>query len=361
MGGILVSDLMQIQSHKGIYTVEFDDACIERFAEWDFDTTHFIVDRKVAQLYQEQLRTVLGAPSVLLLDALETNKSVEKLPDYVEFLVDKKIRRNHTLVAIGGGIIQDITSFLAATILRGVEWVFYPTTLLSQADSCIGSKSSINCRGSKNIIGTFTPPQKIYLSTTFLTTLELRELNSGVGEMLKVHAIAGPNHFQSIASEYEALFSNAEIMMQRIRSSLEVKKEYIEKDEFDKGSRLIFNYGHSFGHAIESATNFEIPHGIAVSIGCDMANYCSARMGVSNENIWKDMHPTFRKNYQGYESVDIPFEPFISALAKDKKNEGSDSFSLIFPDQEANIFKDSYPNNPTLRGYFQDFLTMSKN
>ena len=352
-----MSDLMGVQSHKGPYTVEFDDACIEGFAQWDLNKTHFIVDRKVVQLYPELLQPVLEAPSVFLLDALETNKSLEKLPEYVESLVNKKIRRNHMLVAIGGGIMQDITSFLAATILRGVEWIFYPTTLLSQADSCIGSKSSINCRGSKNILGTFTPPQKIYLSTRFLSTLALRELKSGVGEMLKVHAIAGPHDFQSIASEYEALFSNSEMMMKRIRRSLEIKKDYIEKDEFDKGPRLIFNYGHSFGHAIESATNFEIPHGIAVSIGCDMANYCAYRLGISTETIWKSMSPTFKANYQGYETVDIPFDSFLSALGKDKKNVGSDSFSLILPDQEANIFKDSYSNSPILRGYFQEFLT----
>ena len=352
-----MSELMEIKSHKGTYTVDFDDACIERFAEWDLDKTHFIVDRKVAQLYLEQLQTVLEAPSVLLLDALETNKSVEKLPEYVDFLVNKKIRRNHMLVAIGGGIMQDITSFLAATILRGVEWTFYPTTLLSQADSCIGSKSSINCRGSKNILGTFTPPQKIYLSTRFLSTLALRELKSGVGEMLKVHAIAGPHDFQSIATDYDDLFSDSKMMMKRIRRSLDIKKEYIEKDEFDKGPRLIFNYGHSFGHAIESATNFEIPHGIAVSIGCDMANYCAYRLGISTESNWKNMSNTFKANYDGYETMDIPFDSFLSALGKDKKNVGSDSFSLILPDQEANIFKDSYSNDRILREYFQEFLT----
>jgi 3-dehydroquinate synthase len=352
---------MEVQSHKGIYTVVFDDACIERFAGYDLETTHFIVDRKVAQLYSEQLQTVLEAPSVLILDALETNKSVENLPDYIEFLVGKNIRRNHTLVAIGGGIMQDITSFLAATLLRGIEWIFFPTTLLSQADSCIGSKSSINCRGTKNILGTFTPPQKIYLSTCFLRTLELSELKSGVGEMLKVHAIAGPRDFQSIAWDFDALFSNSEMMMKRIRRSLEIKKDYIEKDEFDKGPRLIFNYGHSFGHAIESATNFEIPHGIAVSIGCDMANYCAYRLGISTETIWKSMSPTFKANYQGYETKEIPFEPFLSALGKDKKNIGKDSFSLILPDQKAKIFKGSYQNSSKLLGIFEDFLTKLKN
>ena len=135
--------------------------------------------------------------------------------------------------------MQDITSFLAATLLRGVKWVYYPTTLLSQADSCIGSKSSINCRGSKNILGTFTPPQKIIVFTDFLKTLKLRELKSGVGEMLKVHVIAGPSEFKSIASDYKVLFTNSKKMMYRIRRSLEIKKEYIEKDEFDKGPRLV--------------------------------------------------------------------------------------------------------------------------
>ena len=178
--------------------------------------------------------------------------------------------------------------------------------------------------------------------------------------MLKVHAIAGPHDFQCIATDYEDLFYESEIMMKRIRRSLEIKKDYIEKDEFDKGPRLIFNYGHSFGHAIESATNFEIPHGIAVSIGCDMANYCAYRLGISTEAIWKSMSPTFKANYQGYETVDIHFDPFLSALGKDKKNVGSDSFSLILPDQEANIFKDSYSNSPILCGYFKEFLTGSK-
>jgi len=138
------------------------------------------------------------------------------------------------------------------------------------------------------------------------------------------------------------------MMLQRIRRSLEIKKEYIEKDEFDNGSRLIFNYGHSFGHAIESATNFEIPHGIAVSIGCDMANYCAYRLGISTEAIWKSMSPTFKANYQGYETVKIHFDSFLSALGKDKKNEGSNLFSLILPDKKANVFKDSYPNNQKL-------------
>jgi len=351
---------MKIQSHQGPYYVEFVDDFIKQFKNWDFGRSHFIVDRKVAQLYSEQLKPVLEAPSVLLLEANEENKSLENLSDYVEFLVNNKIRRDHTLVAIGGGIMQDITSFLATTMLRGLDWCFFPTTLLAQSDSCIGSKSSINCRGTKNILGTFKPPKQIYLSTNFLATLKLEELKSGVGEMLKVHAIAGPSDFLLISTEYNELFSSSKILLKTIRRSLEIKKKFVEKDEFDQGSRLVFNYGHSFGHAIEAATNFAIPHGIAVSIGCDMANYCASRLGVSNEKIWGSMSNTFRKNYQGYEAINIPFELFISALDKDKKNIGKGSFSLILPNQKAKLFRDSYSNNLALRGIFKDFFAVLK-
>ena len=162
-----MSELMEIQSHKGIYTVEFDNACIERFAEWDFDTTHFILDRKVAQLYPEQLQTVLDAPSVLLLDALETNKSLEKLPDYVEFLVDKRIRRNHKLVAIGGGIMQDITSFLAATLLRGIEWIFFQPPYCLRQIVVLAQKAPSIAVARKIFLALLLLPKKYIYQPTF--------------------------------------------------------------------------------------------------------------------------------------------------------------------------------------------------
>ena len=139
-----------------------------------------------------------------------------------------------------------------------VEWNFVPTTLLSQADSCIGSKSSINCNNVKNVLGTFTPPKNVLIYSEFLKTLQLREIKSGIGEMLKVHAISGVDDFNSIKKVYKDLFKKQDIMLNKIYKSLIIKKKFIEIDEFDKGPRNIFNYGHSFGHAIERATNFKI-------------------------------------------------------------------------------------------------------
>jgi 3-dehydroquinate synthase len=359
MEDLLVSDeSMVIESHKGKYGVTFckDGAkyLVENLPEKNY---HIIIDRRVAELYSDELKPILDHSSVLQIEAFERNKSLEIMPNYVAHLVNRQIRRNDILIAIGGGIIQDITCFLAATLLRGVDWYFYPTTLLAQADSCIGSKSSINCGDSKNLLGTFTPPNRVIIGRNFLKTLDNRDVRSGVGEMLKVHGIAGIEAFDKIATEYDKLLVDAKTMQFFIRRSLDIKKEYIEIDEFDRGPRNIFNYGHSLGHAIEAATNFYIPHGIAVTIGLDMANWLSPQIGEGDVRNYNRMHNTLFSNYRGFEDVNIPIDLFMSALEKDKKNIGKGEVTLILPDAQAKIRKGRYINNKTLKTLCHEYLT----
>src|SRR4051812_36329253 len=248
MGGSPVFDSLTIQSHKGPYTAHFGNAIPPTIGAAPSGKTHVIVDEKVARAHAARLKAVLDCGSVLPIEANEDNKSIERIPDYVNHLVGKKIRRGDVLLGIGGGIIQDITCFLAATLLRGVDWDFYPTTLLAQADSCIGSKRSINVGKVKNIFGTFTPPRPNIIGHDVLKSLHEMDLRSGVGEMLKVHIIDGPASFDQIAQDYEKLFRDTSCMRGYIRSSLEIKKRMIEEDEFDLGVRNVLNYGHSFGH-----------------------------------------------------------------------------------------------------------------
>ena len=333
---------MVIQSHVGPYTVHFDEDGLDRLNASCPGDAHFIIDRRVAELYRDHIDRILASPSVLLIDATEAAKSLDRFPAYVQHLVGCKLRRDHSLIAIGGGIIQDITCFLAATLLRGVAWRFYPTTLLAQSDSCIGSKSSINCGDAKNIMGTFTPPTEVTICTRLLDTLDERDLRSGVGEMLKVHAIAGPQAFDQLARDYDRLFTDRPVMITAIRRALEIKQSFIERDEFDRGPRLIFNYGHSFGHAIEAATDFAVPHGIAVTIGMDLANWTSWQLGIGGEQHFRRMHPTLAKNYRGFENTTVPLQPFLSALSKDKKNSAAGTATLILPDSDGRIFKGAY-------------------
>jgi len=348
-----------IQSHRGPYTLSFDEDALTSVNLSALDSRHFIVDEKVAGLYAQELRGVLSSASVLRIEATEENKSLDKFPAYVEQLVAQGVRRGHLLVAIGGGIIQDITCFLAATLLRGLEWHFYPTTLLAQADSCIGSKSSINVGKIKNVLGTFTPPRQITISTRVLTTLDDRDVRSGVGEMLKVHGIDGPASFDCIAADYPRLTTDGETLRRYIRRSLEIKRAIIEQDEFDRGIRNVMNYGHSFGHAIESATDFAIPHGIAVTIGVDMANYVAARTGRMDVRHYSRMHPTLAANFAGFEQAEIPFDSFMSALGKDKKNTGS-KLNLILPDADARVSRVQYSNDAQFQMICSEYLAQER-
>jgi 3-dehydroquinate synthase len=345
---------MVIESHKGPYRVRFFENPAVAVATIAEDNAHYIIDQRVTALHKDALASILRTGSVLQLEATERAKSLDRFPAYVAHLVANGLRRDHCLVAIGGGIIQDITCFLAANMLRGVDWRFVPTTLLAQADSCIGSKSSINAGGAKNILGTFTPPREIALSPAFLSTLGEVDLQSGIGEILKVHAIAGPGAYDAVARDYQTLFTDPLLLLAYIRRALEIKKAYIEIDEFDRKERNIFNYGHSFGHAIEAATDFGVPHGVAVTIGMDIANFIALRIS-RNKGTFARMHPGLRLNYHGFEKTAVPLDAFLTALGKDKKNVGN-RLTVILPDENDIPAKHQLANDATLRGLCGEFL-----
>ena len=333
-----MSEPLVIQSFRGPYQVVFDEQAIFRLNASPTKNLHFIIDDRVAARYASLLPNVLNAPSCLRIPATEENKSFDKFSDYIQHLVSQPIRRGDTIIAIGGGIIQDIAVFLAATLLRGIDWQFYPTTLLAQADSCIGSKSSINFKSWKNLLGTFTPPKVVYVCTQFLDTLGEPELRSGVGEMIKVHVIDGKPSVNRMLKDYDLIFGDRKLMRQYIETSLRIKKKLIEEDEFDQGIRNILNYGHSFGHAIESATDFAIPHGVAVTIGMDLANFFSYRRGSLDGSTFESLHFLMAKNYRGYESITVPVDRFFSALSKDKKNIG-EKLALILLNESGTVSK----------------------
>lgn len=351
-----MSETMVIQSHKGPYTVRFDNTLLSKPDALLEGTPHFLIDANVASLYKEKLVTIINHPNTVVIEATEENKSIERIIPVIEQLVVNKARRDHVLIGIGGGIIQDITCFIASTLLRGMTWKLVPTTLLAQADSCIGSKSSINLGATKNILGTFNPPQEIYICTDFLDTLEEKEIYSGVGEILKVHAIDGIAAFDRLAANYDALFKDRKVLLRYIHDALSIKQRFIEVDEFDKGIRNIFNYGHSFGHAIESATNFGVPHGIAVAMGMDMANRIAVLRGLLPEAHYQRMHPALRKNYEAFADTAIPVDAMLAALLKDKKNTAT-NLVLIFPvDGDAHIERVPVPSDAAFRGQCEQFL-----
>ena len=325
-----VSKNLVIQSHKGPYEVFFDDnPDFSFFKTFDIEQCHFIIDRRVADIYAEKIGFT-NHKNCILIDATEENKSIQNIVRIIEQLVANQVKRNHTLVAIGGGVIQDITCFISSVLLRGVPWKYVPTTLLSQADSCIGSKSSVNLGAIKNILGTFNPPKEVFINCNFLDSLDQTEIFSGIGEIIKVHAISGKSSFDQLALDYDRLISDRQVLLKYVKNSLLIKKKFIEQDEFDVGIRNIFNYGHSFGHAIESATNFAIPHGVAVTMGICFANQISFYKGLLPWVEVERMDAILRKNFAKFKLVPISLELFMEALKKDKKNVDS-LLKLILP------------------------------
>jgi len=351
-----VSKKITIVSHKGEYNARFERGGLSQLNSNPIDNAIYIIDKIVATLYAEKLTALFDTNKVIQIEATEENKSLNKFPEYVEQLVQLEVRRGQPLVAIGGGIIQDITCFLATTMMRGLPWIFYPTTLLAQSDSCIGSKSSINSGEVKNILGTFTPPEQIVIDVDFLQTLEKKEIYSGIGEMIKVHAINSPDSFNKISNAYDAIVEDYDVMEEFVHHSLLMKKRLIEIDEFDTGPRNVMNYGHSFGHAIETATNYGIPHGIAVTIGMDLANYFAAVSGVSTQSHFERMHAVLDKNATEYRNIKIDTEFLLSALKKDKKNSAT-QLLLILPDKTGKISIGLYDNNKILSNAINDYFS----
>ena len=350
-----MSKQLDIQSRSGQYSVIFVENIQGILSAYDREETQFIIDKKVYELYREMFEPCLLNAKITFIEASEENKNLDRMTYYISELVKNQVRLNHKLVAIGGGITQDITCFIASTLFRGMQWDFFPTTLLAQADSCIGSKSSINVGGFKNLVGTFYPPMKIYLAVNFLKTLEKCDVQSGVGEILKVHMIKGIRQFENCLGQYDQMMRDPSLLEGFIFHSLMYKREKIEADELDKNIRNVMNYGHSYGHAIESATNFRIPHGIAVTIGMDMANYQSSRMHRISSNKFSKWHEVLKKNYQQYRNEKIDLDKFLSAIAKDKKNTGID-LQLILVSEKNDIEKIKVISDDSFKENCQTFL-----
>lgn len=235
----------------------------------DNENTITIIDSNVNKLYPS-----LRRDTNIVLECNENLKTLEGVNHLILILSKLKININTKLIVIGGGILQDLVGFCSSIYARGIEYILIPTTLLAQADSCIGGKTSINFENKKNLLGTFYPPSNIIICTEFLKTLSNLDYISGLGEIYKFYLL------QNKISEFEPDF----FIDSMIRNSLEYKVGILVKDEFDKKERKFLNFGHTFGHALESVSNHHIPHGIAVILGSMISLRISNELGYKIPN-----------------------------------------------------------------------------
>lgn len=314
-----------------------------------------VIDAKVKALYPDAFNSVLTTCDFFEIEANETVKSYEGAIPVIDKLIKSGFKKKNRLFAIGGGITQDVTSFIASVLYRGVDWFFVPTSLLAQGDSCIGSKTSINFKAYKNQIGGFYPPRKIFIDIGFLETIDHVDLKSGLGELCHYVILSGKDSFDLIADNYEKVLKDRSLLKKIISRSLSIKKEFIEKDEFDTGLRQLLNYGHSFGHAIESITDYKIPHGVAVAFGMDIANFISVGYGMLDKETRIEIRALLTKIWEGFNLDQITIDEFIVALSKDKKNVG-DKFGLILLNTFGNGEKKLIYPDKRFVNHLEDYL-----
>jgi len=274
-----------------------------------------ITNPKVSGLHINYLTNHLKAKElhIITLPDGEEYKNMQSIEYALERLFDAKFDRNSTLIAFGGGVIGDMTGFIASIFLRGIKFIQIPTTLLAMVDSSVGGKTGINNKYGKNLIGSFYQPEAVYIDTYFLNTLEKREFAAGMAEVIKMAIMFDKKFFENIKN-------NKLNLEEMIKRAVELKAEVVNKDEKERGIRSVLNYGHTFGHVIENLTNYKTYlHGEAVAIGMVMANELSKELGFLNKDEAEEIKKLLEKHNLPTNFKINNVEDFYNHFFADKK------------------------------------------
>lgn len=286
-----------------------------------------ITNTTVAPLYLSRLQEALekagiAVTSIVLPDG-EAYKNAETLNHIYDQLLENHVERKTTLIALGGGVIGDITGFAAASYLRGVPFIQVPTTLLAQVDSSVGGKTGINHPLGKNMIGAFYQPQLVLADTSTLDTLPDPELSSGLAEVIKYGLIRDPEFFTWLEDNIELLLArDTQALAHAIFRSCENKAMVVAADEHEKGTRALLNLGHTFGHAIETGTGYgQWLHGEAVAAGTVLAADLSLRLGLLNPAAVARINDLYQRAGLLRRAPDLGCETYLGLMGLDKKVE----------------------------------------
>ncbi len=292
-----------------------------------------ITDENLYKLYGEQLTVLFKDFELKIIKVVpgESSKSFETLMKVYSNL-SGFIKRNDLIIAFGGGVVGDLTGFAASTFLRGVKLIQIPTTLLSQIDSSVGGKTAINIPEGKNLVGSFYNPEKVIIDPVFLQTLPEKYFRDGFGEVIKYACIKDENLFNTLMSS-NAVHENIEEL---IYTCLNIKKRLVEQDYKDYGLRMLLNFGHTIGHAIEKHLNYTISHGEAVCIGMYHITKNSQELGLTKNDTLMRLRLLFNKYSINYK-LNISTEQIINYIYLDKKSD-SDFINLVLLKEIGNAF-----------------------
>lgn len=318
---------------KPCYDIVFTDSfdlLVDELQAFDVE------NRRVAVIADSNTSAMFGDTVIQLLEghcmqtllysfpAGESNKTLDTVRDIYKALIEAKFDRKDLLIALGGGVVGDVTGFVAATYLRGVDFIQIPTTMIAQSDSSIGGKTGVDFDGYKNMVGAFYMPKLVYMNVATLKELDDRQFYAGFAEVMKHGLIKDAVFYEWLLDNmYEIHDRNEEVLEEMIMRSCTVKKLVVEKDPTEKGDRALLNFGHTIGHAIEKAMNFEMVHGECIALGMVAAAYISWKHNwLSMEEYYevRDMFVPFNLPIS-IDSIDP--EEILKLTKSDKKMEGT--------------------------------------
>lgn len=316
---------------KRIYDIAFSSS----FQELPAELTDFSIEKKrlcivtdsnVEGLYLDELKQVLEGRAKrvcsFVFPAGEEYKTLDTVRKLYTYLIQENFDRKDMLIALGGGVVGDLTGFCAATYLRGIDFIQLPTTLLSQVDSSIGGKTGVDFDSYKNMVGAFYQPRLVYMNLSVLKTLPKRQFSSGMAEIIKHGLILDSDYFEWLwyaQKEIESLSFSA--LQEMIQKSCQIKRDVVEEDPTEQGIRSLLNFGHTLGHAIEKTMNFSLFHGECVAIGMVAAASISRQRGLISQQDEEYIRKVLKAYHLPCQCPDINKEAVLEAAGHDKKME----------------------------------------
>lgn len=320
---------MEILVKENSYKIDIDyksDDKLKDFLRGRSESKFLIItDENVFSLYEDRIKSIMKGLEYFIFKITpgEESKSIENFVEINKFLVGNNFNRGDAIIAFGGGVVGDLGGYVAASYLRGIDFLAVPTTLLSMIDSSVGGKNGINFMNLKNQIGSFYFPKYVHIDYSFLETLDERNINNGLAEIFKYSVLKDRELFDYLKTaddlDYEMI----------IYKSLNIKLDFVRDDERDRGKRQKLNLGHTIGHGIESLSNYQLNHGESIGIGTIYMARAAYKLGLAEDDFYKDLIEAF-ENHNLPISYDFDTDEILEVLKHDKKIKNN-RINIIIP------------------------------
>ena len=320
---------MEILVKENSYKIDIDYKSDDKLKDFLMGRSEskflIITDENVFSLYEGRIKSIMKDLEYFIFKITpgEESKSIENFVEINKFLVENNFNRGDAIIAFGGGVVGDLGGYVAASYLRGIDFLAVPTTLLSMIDSSVGGKNGINFMNLKNQIGSFYFPKYVHIDYSFLETLDERNINNGLAEIFKYSVLKDRELFDYLKTaddlDYEMI----------IYKSLNIKLDFVRDDERDRGKRQKLNLGHTIGHGIESLSNYQLNHGESIGIGTIYMARAAYKLGLAEDDFYKELIEAF-ENHNLPISYDFDTDEILEVLKHDKKIKNN-RINIIIP------------------------------